>query len=66
MSSRPLRALAQISLAVYVIHETLIRSLTVAVYGPLPDLQSADQAAGDIQMPVWGAAVTLPLSLAHA
>ena len=64
MSSRPLRALAQISLAVYVIHEALIRSLPVAVYGPLPGLQSADPAAGDIHMPVWGAAVTLPLSLA--
>ena len=65
MSSRPLRALAQISLAVYVIHEALIRSLPVAVYGPLPGLQSADQlTAGDTQMPVWGAAVTLPLSLA--
>lgn len=35
LASGPMRWLAEISLAVYVVHETLIRELTLAVYGPL-------------------------------
>ena len=46
----------------YVVHETLIRSLTLAVYGPLEPGEVAEDGAA-ANMPVWGAAATLPLSL---
>ena len=69
MASRPLRNFAQISLAVYVVHETLILTLTLAVYGPLePGELGREVGSGEVgpsmNMPVWGAAATLPLSLA--
>lgn len=58
LASAPLRWFADISLAVYVVHQTLIASLVVLVYGPQPLGQ------GSILMPRWGAAATLPLSVA--
>ena len=69
MASRPLRSFAQISLAVYVVHETLIRTLTLAVYGPLEPGElgrevGSREVGAPANMPVWGAAATFPLSLA--
>ena len=62
LGSKPLRLFADISLAVYVVHQTLIVYLTLAAYGVLwPGAFATDGAL--ILMPKWGAAATLPLSI---
>ena len=62
LGSKPLRLFADISLAVYVVHQTLIVYMTFAAYGVLwPGAFATDGAL--ILMPKWGAAATLPLSI---
>ena len=62
LGSKPLRLFADISLAVYVVHQTLIVYMTLAAYGVLwPGAFATDGAL--ILMPKWGAAATLPLSI---
>ena len=57
-----MRWFAEISLAVYVVHETVIRLVPLVVYGPLaPGV--VQQAGQLILMPRWGAAASLPISI---
>ena len=62
LSTAPMRWLADISLGVYVVHETVIRTLVLLLYGPL-ERGAVQQAPWLILMPRWGAAVSLPLSI---
>ena len=62
LGSKPLRLFADISLAVYVVHQTLIVYMTLAAYGVLwPGAFGTNGAL--MLMPKWGAAATLPLSI---
>ncbi|EOD37509.1 hypothetical protein EMIHUDRAFT_454871 [Emiliania huxleyi CCMP1516] len=78
LGSEPLRRFANISLAVYVVHQTLIIYMTLAAYGVLwpgafatnggPEVwrsaASKGRAGGALMlMPKWGTAATLPLSI---
>jgi peptidoglycan/LPS O-acetylase OafA/YrhL len=62
LGSAPLRWLANISLAVYVVHEILIGYMILAAYGPLPHGANMGNPAAYL-MPRWGSAATLPLSI---
>ena len=73
LASRPLRWLARISLAIYVVHFDLLRILTLAVYGPhesvgfwftdLPDRDPRLQPGHLKLMPRWGSGVALLMSI---
>ena len=59
LGSKPLRRFADISVAVYVVHQTLIVYMTLAAYGVLSGAFATDGAL--ILMPKWGAAAAAAL-----
>jgi len=64
LGCRILRFLAHISLAVYVVHETLIRSFALAYRGPVELLPDGSMPKDvDIRMTPWGTCIILPLSV---
>merc|ERR1712139_364181 len=63
LASRVMRFLADISLSVYIVHETLIRTLALVLRGPLELDDEGYPEEHDFRMPTWGFPAIFVLSV---